>query len=102
MNVPLDLALEGLNRRRRYIERATKIPMGKFLLAVKFVLSSTYFTFNNTIYKQTYDTPMGSPLSPIIAEIVMQDLEEYVLKSLNLSVLFYYQYVDDIVGNDPH
>jgi len=27
-----------------------------------------------TIYKQTYDTPMGSPLSPI-ADIVMQDLE---------------------------
>jgi len=73
-NVPLNLALDGLNRRRHHFEHATKIPMGEFLLAVKFVLSSTYFTFNNTIYKQTYGTPMGSPLSPIIAEIVMQDL----------------------------
>jgi len=27
----------------------------------------------------------------------MQDLEENVLKSLNLSILFYYRYVDDIV-----
>jgi len=40
---------------------------------------------------------MGSPLSPIVAEIVMQDLEENVLKTLNLSLLFYHRYVDDIV-----
>jgi len=40
---------------------------------------------------------MGSPFSSIIAEIVMQDLEEYVLKSLNFPVLFYCRYVDDIV-----
>jgi len=33
-NVPLDLALEGLNRKRRYIERAIKISMSEFLLAV--------------------------------------------------------------------
>jgi len=71
--------------------------MCEFILAIKFVLSSTYFTFNNTIYKQTYGTSMGSSLSPIMAEIVMQDLEDNILKTLNLFTLFYYRYVDDIV-----
>jgi len=39
---------------------------------------------------------MGSALSPIMAEIVMQDLEN-IFKTLNLLTLFYYRYVDDIV-----
>jgi len=71
------------------------------MLAIKFVLSSTYFTFNNTIYKQTYDTPMGSSLSPIIADVVMRDLETYYLNKINYKLTFYYRYVDDIVLASP-
>jgi len=96
-NVPLDLALLSIERRWTHIERSTKIPKNELLTAVRFVLSSTYFTFNNIIYKQTYGTPMGSPLSPIIADIVMQDLETNVLNSINIHLPFYYRYVDDIV-----
>jgi len=39
---------------------------------------------------------MGSLLSPIIAEIVMQDLENYILKALKLDLIFYARYIDDI------
>jgi len=39
------------------------------MAAINFVLSSTYFTFNNKIYKQIFDNPMGSPLSPIMADL---------------------------------
>jgi len=38
---------------------------------------------------------MGSPLSPIIADIVMQDLEK-MLNSLDFDISFY-RYVDDII-----
>jgi len=40
---------------------------------------------------------MGSPLSPIIADLVMQDLEVHILNSLNLNLPIYYRYVDDIL-----
>jgi len=40
---------------------------------------------------------MGSPLSPIISDLVMRDLEDNVLNSLNVQPIFYYQYVDDIL-----
>ena len=39
---------------------------------------------------------MGSPLSPVIADLVMRRLETVFLMSLNLDILFYYRYVDDI------
>jgi len=36
--------------------------------------------------------PMGSSLSPIIADIVMQDLEEIAISNLQIHQLFYYRY----------
>jgi len=65
--------------------------------AIEFVLSSTYFKFRNKIYKQIFGTPMGSPLSPIIADLVMRDLEEHVFNTLDMRPLLYYRYVDDIM-----
>jgi len=39
---------------------------------------------------------MGSPLSPILADIVMEDLETLSLQKLDFIVYTYYRYVDDI------
>jgi len=39
------------------------------------MLDSTYFVFDNQFYKQTFGTPMGSSLSPIVANLIMMDLE---------------------------
>jgi len=100
-NVPLDLAIDSINNRWCNIQRNTKISKNEFLTAIKFVLSSTYFTFNNVIYKQTFGIPMGSPLSPVIADIVMQDLETYCLNKINCQLTFDFRYVDDIVMAAP-
>jgi len=75
----------------------TNVPLN----SIKFIFSSTYFTFNNVIYKQTFGTPMGSPLSPVIADIVMRDLENDCLRKLNFELTLYYRYVDDIVLTSP-
>jgi hypothetical protein len=98
-NVPSDLA--GIKTRWLLICNNTRIPLTEFLLAIQFVLSSTYFTFGNVIFKQIFGMPMGSPLSPILADIVMQDLEKKALNSLNFDVQFYYRYVDDIILSLP-
>jgi len=96
-NIPIDLAIKSVTNRWNFISTSCNIPKDQFLDAVKFVLESTYFSFDNQIYKQNYGTPMGSPLSPIIADIVMQDLEREVLETFEFEIPFYYRYVDDIV-----
>ena len=61
------------------ISQKTNIPFNKFIEALKFFffsLLSMFFSFNKKIYQQMFGTPMGSPLSPIIAELALQDLEE--------------------------
>jgi len=74
-NIPLDLAIH--EKRLNQIERNMSIPICYFIL--EFMLTSTHFTFNK-IYKQTFGTLMGSSLSSIIANLLLQDLEEKVLK----------------------
>jgi len=100
-NIPQDLAIDSILNRWSLIRKNTNIPMEDFILAIKFVLSSTYFTFNNIIYRQTFGTSMGCPLSPVIADIVLQDLEEKALNNINLNLSFYYRYVDDIILAAP-
>lgn len=39
---------------------------------------------------------MGLPLSPILADIVIQDLEESSISKTSAHIPFYYRYVDDI------
>ena len=45
---------------------------------------------------------MGSLLSPIAAEIVMDDLESNCIAFLSFQLLFYFRYVDDIITAVPH
>jgi len=45
---------------------------------------------------------MGSPLSPIIADLVLQKLESDILDKFSIKQIFYYIYVDDIALSAPH
>jgi len=40
---------------------------------------------------------MESPLSTIVADLTMRDLEENVLNALNIRPVIYYRYIDDIL-----
>jgi len=44
-----------------YIEKETKIFKIEFIDAVRFILNSTFFTFDNIIYKQIFGTPWVLP-----------------------------------------
>ena len=85
------------HNRWMYLESSTLIPKKEFLNALDFVLNSAYFTFNGQFFKQKFGIPMGSPLSPIIANLVMENLEVNTLKKTSISIPFYFRYVDDIV-----
>ena len=39
-----------------------------------------------------------SPLSPIIVDVVIQDLENEVLSTFDFDISFFYRYVDDIMA----
>jgi len=95
-NIPIDLAIESVSRRWIHISSCCQIPKNEFITALHLILDSTYFTFNDKLYKQKFGTPMGSPLSPVIADLVLLDLEIVALERFGFEVPFYFRYVDDI------
>jgi len=45
---------------------------------------------------------MGSPLSPIVADLILQKLELSILNDFPHKPIFYFRYVDDIALSVPH
>jgi len=40
---------------------------------------------------------MGSPLSRIIADVVVRDLENNILNRIEFGIPFYYKYIDSVL-----
>ncbi|BHF60266.1 Kelch [Sparganum proliferum] len=60
--------------RANSLGKLSSIKEAKF--AVAYVNQQTFFTFNGRTYEQIKGTPMGSPISSLVAELVLQELEK--------------------------
>jgi hypothetical protein len=76
------------------LKELTKIEIKDIMILLKICLDSTYFKFLDEFYYQKEGTAMGSPISPIVAELFMQNLEDKVIKT-NRHIRFWRRYVDD-------
>ena len=94
-NIPLDLVKKAVSNRLIKVKSQTILDKKEFLKGLDFIMNSTKFEFNGKFYKQKFGTPIGSVISPMMAEIVMEDLEKTVFDSLEFFVPFYFRYVDD-------
>ena len=99
--IPLDLVMQSLDKRCLTISKKSPIPLDDIKDAIKFLFTNTYFQFNNQIYSQIHGTPMGSPLSQILADMVLDDLETTCLKKLNFNPIIFKRYVDDVITLIP-
>ena len=55
----------------------------------------TYVTFNKDIYKQTDGVAMDTPLDPVLASIIMVELEKTIVQGLSNHLYFWRRYVDN-------
>ncbi|PSN42891.1 hypothetical protein C0J52_23441 [Blattella germanica] len=63
------------------------------------ITNQNYFKLKDDVYKQKKGIPMGNPLSGILAEIFLQNLENNQCKNLieKYKIKFMARYVDDIL-----
>ena len=100
-NIPKELVISGIKKRWMDISTNTKFNLSQFLYVIEFIMDSTSFMFNGQYYEQIFGSPMGSPLSPILADMVMDDLETDCLERLSFKTSLFYRYVDDILAIIP-
>jgi hypothetical protein len=65
-------------------------------------LTSTYFAFGEHLYEQIKGAPMGSPLSPVLADICMEFFETMAIEKADLKFTLWCLYVDDTFVVWPH
>ena len=97
-NVPVDLALAVAQRRLQgdsTLEERTCLKVEEVMELLEFCLSATFLGFRGSVYRQTFGTAMGSPVSVTIANLVMEDVEERALATADVRPQFWKRYVDD-------
>ena len=63
---------------------------------VEICLTSTFFSFEGEFFEQTCGVAMGSPQSPVVANIFMEDFESKALSSAQLLPKLWKRLVDDM------
>ena len=83
-------------------EERTSILIDNLMKMLTFCLETTYFGMGSDIYRQEEGLAMGSPLSPVLANIYMEYIEEMALGSTSLKPSMWLRYVDDTFILWPH
>lgn len=100
-NIPNDLLLKVIDKKWNDIKDHTKLPKKTFIEALKLTQKCNYFQFHDNFYEQLDGCAMGSPISSTVAQLVMEYLEENVLSSININIIFFKRYVDDCLTAIP-
>lgn len=96
-NIPKQLVLHDIIQIWDTIKPHTEINLDLFLEIVSFCMDTSYFVFRNQFYEQIEGTAMGNPLSPTLADLVMNTLLDTVTTKIDCTISVIRKYVDDLM-----
>ncbi len=91
--------IEDRLKRDQTLKERTLLEVSDLMELLRFILTTTYFQFQDQIYKQKFGVAMGSPVSPIAVNIFMEWLEEQAIHTAptECKPRLWKRYVDDIL-----
>lgn len=98
-SIPVDLALNIIEKKWTKLSNYTKMTKPLFLKILKFCIQENrYFKYKENIYQQKRGLPMGSSASPVVADIVMEELLDNAINNCDIRPKILTKYVDDLFG----
>ena len=83
-SIPVDPALniiKGQLEKDHTLKERTVMEVSDIILLLEFCLKNTYFSFQDQFYEQIEGAAMCSPVSPIVANLYMEYLEQKALST---------------------
>ena len=102
--IPITLALQIARKRLEEddsLADRTPLSIDNIISLLDLCLNATFFMFRRITYQQVFGTAMGSPVSVVVANLVLEDVEERALKSFGITLSFWKRYVDDVCTSVP-
>jgi len=96
--VPIQLALNIAKQRLQSdpdLSQCTGFSTSDLMKGLEICLISTNFKFRGKHYKQVLGTAMGSPVSSVVANLVMEDIETRALETFTDPPHLWKRYADD-------
>ena len=81
-SVPIEPAISIIKKlleEDKNLHQRTTMTVKQISYLLEFCLRTTYFTFQGKMYEQIKGAAMGSPISPLVANLFMEDLETRAL-----------------------
>ena len=63
------------------LQNRTPMSVGNIICLIEFCLNSTYFMFQGKYFEQVEGAAMGSPISPIVANLYMENFEVEAIRT---------------------
>ena len=81
------------------LKKRTHLNVDDIMELLKFVLETTYFRFAGEIYQQKFGVAMGSPVSPIVVNLYMEDQEQNIIATapVDCQSRNWKRYEDDVI-----
>ena len=98
-SIPVPVALQVINSKIFTCTNFTnicKIPTEKFMKLLEFTLTNRILCFKRKFYKQLQGAAMGSPVSPVIANIYMEHFESLSIPKSPTLIMWWFRYVNDV------
>jgi hypothetical protein len=106
-NVPVDESVSIIRNKLSEdatLKDRTSLSADQIADLLSLCLKTTYFVYQGQFFKQVEGAAMGSPVSPIVADLFMEHFEETALSRFHTPPAFWGRYVDDtiVILNSDH